>query len=258
MQGSQEIRQALARVAQFRQAANGNSELHHALQTIKHLQAQRFVGTYPDLLADSRFAPSATFFLEELYSAKDYSARDAQFARIAGAVERTFPDVVLSTVCALAQLHLQTETLDMAMAQAWCQSRATGDAPRYLNAWRSVGQRADRNGQLAAVLDIGQTLSRLTQKTGLRLMLKMMRRPAELAGLGALQAFLESGFEHFAGMAKRGQVDTFLGTIGQREADWIERLFDADPVTCEAELARALGLSPGQLSHERQAVNCRI
>ena len=244
MQGSLEIRQALTRVAALRQDAARTPLLLAAVTTVKHLQAQRFAGTYPDLLADPVFAPSARFFLEELYSAKDFSARDAQFARIAGALERTFPEAVLATVRALATLHLQTETLDLAMAQAWCDSLATGDTARYVSAWRSVGQRSSRNWQLATVLDIGQTLGRLTRKPGLRLMLKMMHRPAEMAGLGALQAFLESGFDHFSGMAKCRAVAPFLDTIRHRESDWIARLFEANPVTCETELTRTLGFAP--------------
>ncbi len=247
MQGSQEIRQALSRVAELRQTTGGKGPWAVALQAVKRLQAQRFASTYPDLLSNPTFAPSATFFLEELYSAKDFSQRDAQFARIAGALERTFPEAVLATVRALAQLHLQTEELDLAMAQTWCLSRETSDATRYLRAWRSVGQRTSRDWQLATVLDIGQTLGRLTRKPGLRLMLKMMHKPAEMAGLGALQAFLESGFDHFSGMAKAGEVAEFLEIIRSRESDWIDRLFDANAVTCETDLARTLGLAPSPI-----------
>lgn len=244
MKASQEIRDALTRVAELRQTASRADALTQALQTVKQLQAQRFAGTYPDLLADPRFSSSVRFFLEELYSAKDFSDRDAQFARIAVAIERTFPDSVIATVRALATLHWQTEALDMTMAQAWCQASGLNNTARYLAAWRAVGQRVERKWQLATVLDIGEKLGRLTRKPGLRLMLKMMRRPAEMAGLGSLQSFLESGFDHFSGMAKSGTVNTFLDTIHTRESAWINQLFDADPATCEAELTLTLGFAP--------------
>ena len=78
MQASEEIRSALARVAELRQLAVGQTPLAKSLHTVKHLQARRFAGTYADLLANPLYAPSARFFLEELYSAQDYSARDAQ------------------------------------------------------------------------------------------------------------------------------------------------------------------------------------
>lgn len=224
--------------------AGTRGALSDAVQAIKRLQAQRFAGSYPDLLASSTFAPSATFFLEELYSAKDYSERDAQFARIAGAMERTFPEAVLSTVRALAQLHVQTEELDMRMAQVWCNCKDTSDCARYISAWHAVGQRATRDWQLDTVLTIGAALGRLTRKPGLRLMLKMMHKPAELAGLGALQAFLESGFDHFSGMAKAGAVNDFLDTIRDRESSWINRLFDVGAATCETQLRQILELAP--------------
>lgn len=241
MQASEEIRNALARVAELRQLANDQSPLARSLHTVKQWQARRFANTYADLLADPVYAPSAHFFLEELYSAQDYSARDAQFARIAGALERTFPDSVVATVLALAKLHRQTEELDMAMAQQLCNEKCSNDALRYLDAWRKIGQRPLRHWQLATVLDIGHALGRLTRKPGLRLMLKLMRKPAELAGMGSLQRFLESGFDHFAGMARQPTaVDAFLGTIRARETVWINKLFDAAPDQCEAELLQML------------------
>jgi hypothetical protein len=241
MHASEEIRSALARVAELRQLASGQSTLAQSLQTIKQVQAQRFAATYADLLADPLYAPSARFFLEELYSAQDYSARDAQFSRVAGAIERTFPDAVVATVLSLAKLHRQTEELDMAMAQQWCIEKRSTPPRQYLGVWRKIGQRPMRHWQLDTVLEIGHTLGRLTRKPGLRMMLKMMRRPAELAGLGSLQHFLESGFDHFAGMARQpAAVDAFLGTIHTRETAWINKLFDAAPDQCEAELLQSL------------------
>ena len=210
---------------------------------VKHVQSRRFAGCYADLLAAPATRAAARFFLEELYGERDYSERDAQFARIAGALQKLFPAQVTATALMLAQLHASTETLDHAMAQAWL---ATGpahtNAARYLQAWRSVGQRPEREAQLAGVLAIGQELDRLTRTPGLRLMLKMMRGPAKAAGLNALQRFLEAGFDTFAdlGQQKNG-VAQFLGTVQTREADLMAQLFDADFVTCETRLQSLLG-----------------
>lgn len=245
MKASHDIREAMTQVARLRQTASDDTGLNQALKAVKHLQAQRFEGTYQDLLSHPVYAPSAHFFLEELYSAKDYSQRDAQFVRIADAIERTFPASVLATVLALTKLHQQTEELDMALALAWQQAENLPDAARYVTAWRAVGQRTARNWQLATVLDVGQTLGQLTRKPGLRMLLKMMRRPAELAGLGALHGFLEAGFDHFSSMSRqRDAVNTFLSTIRARESGWIDRLFDAHPATCETELTKTLECAP--------------
>ena len=91
-------------------------------------------------------------------------------------------------------------------------------------------------------MEVGRELDRLTRTPGIRLMLKMMRRPAHLAGLGSLQRFLESGFDTFAAMGRKGQgADFFLHTVMDRESSMLNRLFDGDAVACETELALLLG-----------------
>ena len=62
----------------------------------------------------------------------------------------------------------------------------------------------------------------------------MMRKPARLAGLSALQDFLERGFAAFRGM---GGAQTFLATINERETKILEAIVDGatdpfpDPLT---------------------------
>ena len=115
-------------------------------------------------------------------------------------------------------------------------------AERYLEAWRKVGHQNDRGRQLATVLTIGRDLARLTRLPGLRLVLRMMRKPAHAAGLGSLQEFLESGFDTFAGMSHQTRgVETFLSVIEEREAELIDLLFDGTPVTCVTKLDAILG-----------------
>lgn len=241
MTAADTIRQALDRVAALRQQAASDAHLQQGLQAVKRLQARRFAGTYGDLLATKAFAAPTHFFLHELYSERDFSDRDQQFARIAGALQTFFSGKVLATAIALAELHAETEALDLAMARAWCSANGE-DIPRYIQAWRSVGTLAARMAQLQAVLDIGVQLDRLTRTPGLRMTLRMMRGPAKLAGLASLQAFLEVGFDTFANMGGRGtQAREFLHTIDQRETEWIDTLFNTSVVACETKLHQCLG-----------------
>lgn len=236
MEAADTIRDAVARVAAMRAEAAASSDLQTALTAVKAFQAKRFAGTYADLLASPEYAGATRFFLNDLYSDKDYSLRDAQFARIAGALQRLFPRQVVATAVTLAQLHVLTEELDHQMALSWLAHRmppgsGTGDnAQRYAGCWLAVGREPDRNRQLDMVLGIGAELDRLTRTHGLRLMLRMMRRPATAAGLGALQNFLEAGFDTFAQMAGQGnRARVFLDTIRERESGWIHRLFTPTP-----------------------------
>lgn len=260
MDAAHTIRDAIANVSALRQQRAANAALAAAVGSVKRLQARRFRGTYADLLGSPMFGPAARFFLEELYGDSDYSERDHQFGRIAGTLQTMFPQAVVATAVDLALLHAQTEQLDHAMGQAWqllprpVEPTGLGDlnsqggddrhdnAQRYTAAWRGVGQRPARSQQLQRVLAMGHDLARLTRTPGLRMMLRMMRGPAQAAGMGALQQFLEAGFDTFGQLARqRGGVEQFLAAIEQREQALMAVLFDADPVTCETQLVQTLG-----------------
>ena len=253
MQASLHIRDTMARVATLRQQANQCPALAQAVREVKHFQSRRFAGTYPDLLTSAAYGASANFFLQELYGVRDFSLRDQQFGHVASALELTLPERALATTLALTDLHGLTEELDLAMARHWvAQLRDVSPAVRYIASWRAVGRQSERDWQLSTVLRIGQTLGELTRKRSLRLMLTLMRKPARLAGLDALQNFLESGFEHFAGMTdKGGSIHEFLAIIGQREANWITALFTTEPDTCERLLSQTLDASAEHNSRMR-------
>ncbi len=245
MDAADTIRNAVAQVAALRLDAASTPSLHAATVAIKLFQANRFSGTYADFLASAEYAGAARFFLEDLYSDKDYSLRDQQFARIAGALQRLFPQQVVATAVSLAELHMLTEELDRQMAAVWMADlggRGVFDrASRYVACWRSVGREKDRYRQLKMMLNAGRELDRHTRTPGLRLMLKMMRRPASIIGLGSFHRLLESGFDTFAQMSGKGaRANEFLRTIELRESAWIKRLSSGDVPVCVAELQTCL------------------
>ena len=172
------------------------------------------------MLTDPRYAGAARFFLEDLYGPADFSDRDAQFARIVPALVRLFPQEIVETVADLAALHALSEQLDTAMARAAQQSPL--DADEYADAWRAVGQAPGRERQIQLMMAVGRALDRYTRSLLLRQSLRVMRRPAKAAGLGALQQFLERGFDTFRAM--RG-ADAFLSLIAERERNLTRMLF---------------------------------
>jgi hypothetical protein len=231
------IRTHLARVGQLRAQAQAEG-LQTAVDDIKHLQARRFRGTYADFLEHPRYSPATRFFLDELYGVHDFARRDAQFARIAGALERLFPEAVAQLAVDLSETHALTEVLDHQLATQWLGlSSALSPAERYIVAWRRTDARASRERQLAVVQHMGLELERLTRMKTLRLGLRMMRNPARAAGLDALQHFLESGFDAFAAL---GEARPFLDTIRQRESGWVQALFDDDLASCTGALDQEL------------------
>ncbi len=203
-----------------------NPSLAERVAEVKAFQHGRFAHTYADLLADKRYAKAATFFLEDLYGPSDFSERDTQFARIVPGLVRMFPREIVGTVADLGALHALSERLDSAMARVLANS--TVDGHRYAEAWRTVGEPAAREQQIALMLAVGTALDKYTRNPLLRHSLRLMRSPAKAAGLGALQHFLETGFDTFRAMAG---ADEFLRTIAQRERGLAALLFSGGEIS---------------------------
>lgn len=235
---AQLILDALSRVEAERRQRGLDPTLGEAVLAIKDYQHRRFMRTYADLLADGRFGAAARFFLDELYGPRDYSLRDRQFARTVPGLVRLFPSEVVDTVIDLVNLHALSEGFDTAMGAA-CRSQPIG-AEAYAQAWRAVGRHDDRLHQIDLMLRVGRALDRYTRSALMRKALRLMRGPAEMAGLAALQRFLEVGFDTFA---RLNGAEAFLSTIARRETDLAEALF-MTPTPINGGAAALLGELP--------------
>jgi hypothetical protein len=217
--GSQ-ILQCLEQVAAERACREADETLSASVQQVKAFQHHRFSATYADLMRDPRYGEATLFFLEDLYGPGDFSQRDTQFARIVPALIRLFAAPIVHTVAELAQLHALSEQLDTQMARS-LDGRVL-DAAVYGELWRAVGRHEARERQIALIVSVGQALDRYTRKPMLRHSLRVMRVPARAAGLGALQTFLERGFDTFRAM--RG-AEEFLLIVSKREQAFAALLF---------------------------------
>lgn len=219
----QKILENLEKVAAERDRRRSDAALEQRVVAVKAYQHARFGITYADLLRQARYRRSAQFFLDDLYGPKDFTARDAQFARVVPGLVRLFPHELIQTVTCLSELHALSETMDTAMAAVL--ERTPLGTRDYVRAWQQVGQPQVRARQIELMLAVGRALDRYTRNPLLRHSLRLMRTPAKAAGLSALQQFLETGFDTFREM---NGADEFLGTIADRERDLAARLFALD------------------------------
>jgi hypothetical protein len=197
--------------------------LARCVSEVKRYQHARFSDTYRDLLEAPASAKAARFFLEELYGPVDFSRRDAEFFRVAPKVAAFFPGDIGHLVLSLARLHALSERLDSEMGAAAGVTPLS--AVSYQRAWRMVGQTAARKEQIELMLQVGLTLAKQVRKPLIRATLRMMRGPANAAGLGSLQSVLESGFDAFRALP---DADEFVQTIASREAAIAANLFSGD------------------------------
>jgi hypothetical protein len=196
-------------------------------------QAKRLATTHADLLTEPRFHAAAQFFLDEIYGPKDNAQRDADIARVAPTLVKVLPVAGLETVADAVELDALSEDLDAAMVAALGKRIEAIDAASYARAFRKVGRLTDRLRQADLVEDLGHALDRLTHRAFAGTALKMMGKPAKVAGLSELHAFLQTGYDAFRKMGKSG-ADEFLDRVLTRERAILHGLFAGDDSVLEA------------------------
>ena len=203
------------------------------LGEIKRWQHQRLTRTYADLAADPRYAPAVKFFLDELYGAGNTSddtkpsqcaLRDRDLIRMYPTIKRVLPTFAFETVKKALELDVLAEEFDQSLT-VLLRGKTVNEA-NYVVAFREAGRRADRLRQVDLMREVGVALELVVKKPLIYSTLKMLRGPSKLAGMSAMQQFLEAGFTAFKHM--KG-ADYFLETIATRETELIKRLFSAHP-----------------------------
>lgn len=220
-----ELERQLGAVKAERQAGQRDPQLQAARDALKRYQSARLGATHADLLAAPDSKQAARFFLQELCGASDVSGRDTDIERVLPTMRRVLPLHALQTLTQALLLDALTERLDSVMA------RALGtdfDEAAYVEAYRTVTTRIDREQQLGLIEALGTSLAQLVNLPFLSVTLGLMRGPARLAGLGNLQRFLEDGFNGFKQVR---QPRVFVATIVRRERAALQHIHArrADP-----------------------------
>jgi hypothetical protein len=190
------------------------------LAELKRWQAQRLERTYADYASQPRYQAATAFFIDDLYGPKDFSSRDESMLRILPVMTRVLPASAVETAALAIELEALSEHLDHRLAAALAPGAITEES--YANAYRKSAARGERERQVELIEAAGQRLDEVVRKPMLGQTLKLMRRPARMAGLADLQDFLERGYNAFREM--KG-ADEFLATVKAREMRILNRLF---------------------------------
>ena len=217
----------------FRHERTGHP-LTAEVEALGSWQAERLRHTHRDLYESPRYREALDFLLEDLYAPRDFTRRDDDIDRIFPYLIRLSPDSALFTLSQLVELNLLSQKLDLAMAE-WLSGELRLDAERirgldeedYARAYRACGREVERQRQIDLVDAVGRDLEHYVSNRSLRMALKMMHRPAQMAGLGELYRFISEGVHAFRAM---GGVDELLKTITERETRIKERILAGEPM----------------------------
>ena len=194
--------------------------------SLRAWQGARLARTHRDLLDSPRFHAAAEFFLADLYGPQDLSRHIEDVRGIVPLMARTLPESGLLTVARALELNALSDDLDAAMVETLGARAAAIDERAYAAAYRKAGRPEDRARQIDLIALLGEALDQLTRMRFIGAALMVMRKPAQLAGLGELQGFLERGYAAFRAM--RGGAREFVSIVVERERAVSAALFKGD------------------------------
>lgn len=215
----------LRHVIALNEERGGNPILAGSLDRLRDWQAARLRNTYADLAADARYAPAIDFFESDLYGSGDFSRRDTDLMRVVPTLVRFLPDAVVQCVAQAVELNAVSQELDRLLLARLPRLDGGFTVADYCRAYRRAGAPLERKRQIELIGEVGAALDHYVHKRMLRTSLAMMRRPARMAGLAALQDFLERGFAAFRAM---GGAEDFLATIKARETSLHDAIMTGD------------------------------
>ena len=194
------------------------------LTALQRWQSDRLAATYADFSATPRYRAAVDFFLHDLYGPHDFADRDADLLRVHKVMERMLPARAREALTHAVELEVLSQRLDLAIADELESGSIT--PPLYAEAYRRAGMHAERRRQIELIETSGRYLDELVARPMIRHLIKLVRGPVHAAGFGALQAFLERGFDAFRTM---GGADEFLSAVVRRETAIMERLLAGTP-----------------------------
>ena len=191
------------------------------IRELQEWQCKRLLASHEPLWTQKRFNPAMQFFIDELYGPKDFTQRDQDIAKVVPKMAKILPEKALVSLESAMHLNRLSYELDMDMAKALGDKDINRDS--YADAYRSCQNQSDRALQINYIEELGQDLAEVVNITGISTLLKLARKPAQLAGVIALHEFLESGFNAFK---KLGDVQDFIQPIVTLERQIMLDLFD--------------------------------
>ena len=225
-----DLKRFLYEARDLRLAAAADPVRGRRREYLRAWQAARLAETHADLLASPKFGVAAKFFLSDLYGPKDFSERDTEMEKVLPIMTTMLPVSGLRTLLLAVEVDALSERFDADMVAALGPQldqevdKGSLSLTAYAVAYCQVGNPAGRQLQIRLIGETGEALDALAHKTFARGALKLMHRPAQMAGLGELHAFLERGFEAFRSLR---QAHEFLDIVVEREATLMKSLFSS-------------------------------
>ena len=210
-----------AAAARFRKFIRRSNELHAgyledavmlgAYDRFANWQLDYLLPSFDDIYGKPGYTEALDFTMADL-AGIGISDRDDDLERAAPAITRMLPGRALETIAVAAEMNARILEVNLAICRSLMVEQRLPEPitePAYWDACRKASS-------------LGRTLSTLIEVPLIGFTLRAMRAPAHAAGFGALQTFLETGYNTFRNIP---DIEFFLEIIETRMIGIFEKIF---------------------------------
>lgn len=191
------------------------------------LQLEYFLPMYADLRGRAGYGPAIDFVISDLVG-PGIADRDRELEKVVPLMSRLLPGGALAALATAMELNARILEINLGISAQLEDAIAAGEhicERRYCEATRAVSGFDDFVELIGMTREAGLSLERIVALPMIAPLLKSMRGPARLAGVGDLQAFLEKGLTTFKQV---DDIHAFLEVLEQRMEDVFRRIFLED------------------------------
>lgn len=224
MSAASELREYTDRSNSIHQEYLGNPELLQRYERFVDWQLDYMLPFYEDLGATEDRAEAVNFFISDL-TGIDISERDHEFAKVVPLMSRMLPNKALDAVATAMRLNARVLGINLSICRELYKEISIDTEiteASYCSACRRASQLEECLELVHLTAEIGRDLDQLIRIPMIGLTLRAMRLPARLAGFGALQHFLETGYKTFNALE---DVHQFLDDMTVRMTEVFTQIF---------------------------------
>ena len=223
-----------AAAARFRKFIRRSNELHAgyledavmlgAYDRFANWQLDYLLPSFDDIYGKPGYTEALDFTMADL-AGIGISDRDDDLERAAPAITRMLPGRALETIAVAAEMNARILEVNLAICRSLMVEQRLPEPitePAYWDACRKASSLEECVELVHLITDLGRTLSTLIEVPLIGFTLRAMRAPAHAAGFGALQTFLETGYNTFRNIP---DIEFFLEIIETRMIGIFEKIF---------------------------------
>lgn len=220
--------------ALFRQAIRRSNELHagylddpdllDSYDRFTYWQFDYLLPFFGDLLEPEGYAEAVDFIISDL-AGVGISDRDRDIERATPVIVRSLPLQALELAASAAELNAGALEINLAICRELLEDGklpAMISEAEYFVACRKASSYEECMDLLQLAVALGDGLKTLVHVPLIGMLLRTMRAPAHVAGFGALQEFLETGYLTFRRIS---DIERFLELLHARMEQVFDRIY---------------------------------